>query len=780
MKNSIIICPNYIKNKILEENKFLDCKLMSITEFIEKYIYKYKSSTLYYLANKYNMNPDNANVILKNLYFVDCSGTAKINYLLEIKKDLLDNGFLIFNNNFKTFIKNKKIIINGYPKTKYYQKIFSIVSNEIIYENELNKKKEKQRITEFFNIEDEVINVAEQITDLLTKTNIDKIKINLVDSVYYESINKIFGFYNIPYNLNNKISLYYLDEVKIFYKNIDKNIQISELTPYLKSLSLSQNIYNQIINIINKYVDINPVVKDFYDILIYELKNTFLIKDKYKNIVDFIDIFNYDIKDDEYYFIMGFNQNCLPVIHKNEDYLSDNELKLLNIDTSYDKNIVEKEHIISIINKTANLFLSYKLQTPFFKYTVSNLIDEINYEIVTEQYKYDNQAINDLLLASRLDNLIKYGIKSLDIFDLYTNCSITYNNYNNTFKKIEELKKETLENFNLSTTNMEMFFQCQFKFYLSSILKIKPFEETLSMKIGNLFHKVLQIVYQQQDVNYEKIIDETILTYFQEPLTKKQIFYNNKYKHILLNLILIINKQLSNSKYQNTYLEEWFDIKSSNDNDIKIVGKIDKVMTFNDDNNTYAVVIDYKTGGLHNDFNKVIYGLDMQLLVYLYLLKSKISNPIFTGMYLQPVLYEPIKSLKNKTYNELIYNNSKLNGYTNSLIKLLFNFDSNYANESFINSLKMKKDGDFYAYSKVLSHDQINKLLNIVEKNINEVIKSLKSRDFIINPKKLGGKNISCEFCEFKDICYMTNNDLVNLKEYKNLEFLGGEDNDTK
>ena len=39
--------------------------------------------------------------------------------------------------------------------------------------------------------------------------------------------------------------------------------------------------------------------------------------------------------------------------------------------------------------------------------------------------------------------------------------------------------------------------------------------------------------------------------------------------------------------------------------------------------------------------------------------------------------------------------------------------------------------------------------------------------------------NVGCEFCGFKDICFMKEEMIEHLKEYKNMEFLGDDDNDT-
>ena len=45
---------------------------------------------------------------------------------------------------------------------------------------------------------------------------------------------------------------------------------------------------------------------------------------------------------------------------------------------------------------------------------------------------------------------------------------------------------------------------------------------------------------------------------------------------------------------------------------------------------------------------------------------------------------------------------------------------------------------------------------------------------FDINPKVIKNINKGCMYCKYNDICYMRNEDIVNLKEVSNL--FGGED----
>ena len=81
---------------------------------------------------------------------------------------------------------------------------------------------------------------------------------------------------------------------------------------------------------------------------------------------------------------------------------------------------------------------------------------------------------------------------------------------------------------------------------------------------------------------------------------------------------------------------------------------------------------------------------------------------------------------------------------------------------------------------KVLRNDQIEALEMITENKIDEAIDKIINAEFQINPKRVGMNNLGCEYCKFKDICFFTEKNIENLKEYKNMEFLGGEADDTE
>ena len=129
------------------------------------------------------------------------------------------------------------------------------------------------------------------------------------------------------------------------------------------------------------------------------------------------------------------------------------------------------------------------------------------------------------------------------------------------------------------------------------------------------------------------------------------------------------------------------------------------------------------------------------------------------------------------TYQELKEDKLKLQGYSNEDIEVLKEFDSRYYDSKVIKGMKTSSKG--ISSKKILNDEKIEKLANITEDKINEAIDNILNANFKINPKKIGMDNIGCEFCNFKDICFVKDEMLEKLKEYKNMEFLGGDEDDT-
>ena len=70
----------------------------------------------------------------------------------------------------------------------------------------------------------------------------------------------------------------------------------------------------------------------------------------------------------------------------------------------------------------------------------------------------------------------------------------------------------------------------------------------------------------------------------------------------------------------------------------------------------------------------------------------------------------------------------------------------------------------------------LNNMINYTDKIIDKTTDDILSSKFSINPKVYNGENISCRFCEYKDLCFMSNSNLKYLDKAEDLSFLGGEE----
>ena len=317
---------------------------------------------------------------------------------------------------------------------------------------------------------------------------------------------------------------------------------------------------------------------------------------------------------------------------------------------------------------------------------------------------------------------------------------------------------------------MNKFYECKFKYYLENILKITEDEETNAIVIGNLFHEVLSKM-SNPSFDFDKEYDECTK---ELEMTNKDRFFINKLKEELRFVIETINKQYKYMSFDKSIEEEKVAINFDKTIKITFKGFIDKALYKEEDGKVYMIIIDYKTGETKLDLNNNYYGLNLQLPVYLYLSDhiNNIDNVEVLGFYIQRILNKVITYEKDKKLDDVRKDNLKLQGYTISNMEKTKLVDSSFESSEIIKSLGLTKTGNFYAYSKVLSENEMDKLKELVESKINEMIDDILSASFEINPKKIDDEDMSCKYCKYKDICFKKEKDYKKLDKKNYKEFL--------
>ena len=770
----LIICPNDVKRKILEENsknnELVNIKFMTKKEFIDNYYFSYDDKTLYYLMDKYHYNLDVARVYLSNLYGIDENkeySNSKLIFLRDLKKELIENKLLYFNPAFSEYLKDKEIEVVNYFDLDKYEEI-ALNTKVEVPTCSLNVE-----VVKCETLEEEVNDVCLKIIDLLNSgVNINNIYLSNVQEEYLYTIKKLFGYYNIPINIDMNNSIYstkvvkdYLTSGTLDLENTDNLVITRSLVRILGDLSVipEGEIYNTL--------------------LIDKLKKTKLSSKKLKNAVNIKDLTNTLFSDEDHVFVLSFNQDILPKMAIDIEFINDEIRNEVNMYTSNEINIRTKKVLVYLLSRIKNLHISYKNASAFNSYYKSSLINDLKLEEIKpiiDNFSYSD-IYNKLRLGEKLDLFNLYGEEDEVLKVLNNNYDIAYKTYDNKFTGINNniYLDYISKPLNLSYSTMNFYNQCNFKYYLSNVLRLDSFEERFAQFIGNLYHRILNLLLELG----ERFDLEKEWNYYLENTDykfdiKDRIFLI-KIKKDLIELIESLKKQQLLTGYDNFYLEKKVEIELENKKVHTVFkGFIDKIMYLEKFGNTYYSIIDYKTGSIDTKIEPMKYGLHMQLPVYMYLIKygRLFENGIFTGIYYQNILFNYPSCNGVDELEKIKRDRMKLQGYSIDDTEILERFDTTFMDSEYIKSMKYNEEKGFGTYSKVLNSETVELMTEYTKDKIDELSNDILDSKFDINPKFYDKENISCKFCSFQDICYMKNNDLKYLTKVDNFDFLGGEE----
>lgn len=781
-----IICSNAEKKKIIDfisrSSKMYNVHFFTMSEIRKKLFFDYSKEALYETSRYLKVKPAVAKIYMDNLYFVEDReyNNEKLDQLVDLKRRLDTLNLLSYDPYFLRYIEKKKVFVYNLPflsKFELYMidqiKKYAFVS---FYEEE--KKVSHPVVYHASTLEDEVEFVANRIGDLLMQgIDIHKIKIANIDENYYAALKRIFSFYHIPINMGDRTSLFGTqlgqDFIEHYSSSIDKTIT------YLQEKYTNEEI-NKIISIVNNYnfVKDYDLVKDW---IVFDLKNTYLREDLYKDAVNVVSI--EEVLADDFVFLMNFNLNAIPKFKKDEDFITDSLKSHLHLDLTVEENkkiaLKTKNQILNI----KNLILTYKDKSMTMTYYPSNLIDDLSLQVEDATYPYQYSALaTKIKLAKKMDKFIKYGSKDEDIDLLYSSFPIAYQSYDNQFTGIDknDFYDYMHRDLKLSYSTLDAYNRCAFRYYLTSVLKLDIYEETFVTFIGSLFHFILEKGLTQ-DINITEEVGYFIKRSGKE-LSLKERFLLQKLVKELDFIIMTIKEQATHSQLKDLLLEDKIEIRKDREIPVVFKGFVDKICFKKIGDQTIVAIVDYKTGNTSIDLNNSVYGIGMQLPIYLYLAANcdKIENVSFAGFYLQKILSEEVLIDEKKSLEEIKKENLKLYGFSNSSIDILKCFDNSYEDSKVIRGMGLYKNGNFKT-KKVLSNEQIKNLISLTENVVDHTIDSILQADFTINPKQIGSSEkdkLGCAYCKFRDICFVKQKDFVHLKKQEYLDFLGGDGKD--
>lgn len=190
---------------------------------------------------------------------------------------------------------------------------------------------------------------------------------------------------------------------------------------------------------------------------------------------------------------------------------------------------------------------------------------------------------------------------------------------------------------------------------------------------------------------------------------------------------------------------------------LELHGIIDRVDTMEKDGKKYLRIIDYKSNGKTFDLSKVFYGLNMQMLIYLFALyangRKEYGDFIPSGIFYMSAKTEKLDLPRDATQEQIDKKRlfSEKNKYSGMVV------DDITAIEGMEKDLKglfvpFKREKDGTLSGKIIPFDKLLKLNEIIDNVLNDT--AILLHNGIINavPYKDKSEN-ACEYCDYKTVC---------------------------
>lgn len=511
-------------------------------------------------------------------------------------------------------------------------------------------------------------------------------------------------------------------------------------------------------------------------------------------------------------FVIGINDGSFPKVNREEGYLNDSDREALKekgieLAKSSVEALYEEEFNIyrTLSTPEEKLYLSYVSQDKDGKaIRPSILIKKVkrlfpNLEQTSDIIQDIHIKTNKKATFEEALNVYKEYIEGEEVSEEWKDIIVYFYqtekerflkaidgiNYSNIPEKItdENIRKLYGNTLKTSVSKLESYENCPFSFHLTYGLRLREKDELQleSVSTGSFQHEVIDMFFKEVDsrgINIRNIADDEVKTIINEIVntllqTSKYyvLSYSAKYrlltkrlKKVVYQAILYILYTLRNSDFEVLGHEVEFSnhgeykpiVIESEGRKVEIEGKIDRVDKAVLGEDQFVRIIDYKSSIKDIDLNKVLSGLQIQLITYLDAMCEQ-SNYEPSGVLYLGLIDNIVKNAKNMTEEQIeekIRANFKMKGLVVADINVIRMMDKTLdKGASDIIPVYINSEGTIAEKkSKVVSKDDFKKLQKQVKKIIKDISTEILKGKIDIHPYNYKNKT-GCDYCKYKTIC---------------------------
>ncbi len=340
-----------------------------------------------------------------------------------------------------------------------------------------------------------------------------------------------------------------------------------------------------------------------------------------------------------------------------------------------------------------------------------------------------------------------------------------------------------------SVTRLETYAACAYRHFLQYGLTLRERQEFSfeNVDMGNVYHAVLeQFAGKLKEKGYtwfdfprefaESGVHEALEHYAAD--YNSTVLYSsarNEYAitrmgRILTRTVLTLQKQLLRGSFQPESFELSFhyadnldsvNVSLSEQEKLRLQGRIDRIDVAQDEEHVYVKVIDYKSGHRRFDLAALYYGLQLQLVVYMNAAreveakrhggKEIVPAALLYYRIDDPSVETPVE-LTEEELEEEIGKQLRMHGVVNSAPGIVELLDRDMEARSDVIPVERKKDGTFSARSSVLSDEELRTVSDYVSRKVAEIGREILDGTISLNPYEKGSEE-ACTYCAYKKVC---------------------------
>lgn len=352
------------------------------------------------------------------------------------------------------------------------------------------------------------------------------------------------------------------------------------------------------------------------------------------------------------------------------------------------------------------------------------------------------------------------------------------------------------DNLRISASQVEKFSLCRFSYFCNYGLNIRERRkaEINPMEYGTLVHFILEKFFtifskeqysQMEDEQIESFVKTTLDEYIEEYFGGKESKTNAfLYKLFVLNqnvnmLLKHIIKELAQSEFYVSDCElkigediPAYTVKLPTGQNIAVCGSIDRVDVMEKNGIKYLRVVDYKTGTKKFKLSDILYGLNLQMLLYLHSIEINGSKKY--GV-IEPagILYMPAttpiisadKDITNDKLESKFDSALKMNGLLLDDVEVIQGMDKTGVGKYIPVKIKLDKP---VSERSLASLEQFGEIFKKLDLTVAQMGKDLYGGNIQASPVK--GAHDACEYCLYDSVCTYRQSELRNSFDVKNSE----------